>query len=569
MKKKLLYIFICLILFPLNIYAKDSYTIIKDEYYIEVTDDTIHYNEVSNMSFSSQNIQVLRYLDSEENNFNINQNHIIDNDSYLKITSGNNSSDKYEATYDISKNNNDIYEIKMKNNYDTDMEKITFSINLPENVEKYNLNVYIDNQKITNSKDIVLNISDKSITGSYQGILKEGQTLTIKVDYSKIKIDGIFILSMTIPLIFTLISYLLWYFYGKDLKVKVVKTALLPKNLNPLDTALLCHEKVTIEDIPALLIYLSNKGYITIIEDKKHNITLVHNSLSNPHDYRETLSLKTIFKQNNSITLTDFVNILADKKEHMNPEMLEKVNGELLNINYKSATNKMVELSNNHEEKKKYFEKNAENLKNILLVFAALILVFITSIPFVEINKLYLIPISAIFSIIILFIIVNTLKELKIEKLTKKDFLIILAIIFIISLILTLPTYRRNRLYYLTYFLNISCVISILTLYKYMPKRNLYGNRLYKQVEGFELFIKECTNIELQRLLEVNPNYLYDVYSHALVLGLEKELVSKFSKLKVPAPSWYEFPDNFTITKFNNSMIRLKKYLLKITEKEQ
>jgi len=569
MKKNLFCLILFVLIFPVFISAKDSYTIIKDEYYIEVTNDTIYYNETSNMSFSLENISVLRYLNSEENDFKINQNYIKENDSYLKIISGNNSSDKYESSYNISKNNNDIYKIVMKNNYDTTIEKTEFSITLPETIEKYNLDVYLDNQKITNSQDIDLNVSDKNISGTYQGSLSEGQSLTIKIDYSKIKINKIFLLSITTPLIFTLISYLLWHFYGKDLKIKVVPTAILPKNLNPLDISLICHEKTTFKDTISLLIYLSNKGYITISEKTPNNFILIHNSSSKPRDYRETIFLKTIFRQSNSISLTDFVNSLVDKKEYINTEMLKEVSNQLLNINYKSAAHKVMELTNNNEEKRKYFENNAENLKKIFLVFAALILVFITSIPFIEINKLYLIPLSAIFSIIILYLIVNALKELKIEKLTKKDYLIAFILLLIMSLVLSLPTYNRNRLYCLTYFLNITCVTAILILYKYMPKRNLYGNRLYKQIQGFKLFIENCTTIELQRLLEVNPNYLYDVYPFALVLGIENKLISKISKLEVSAPTWYKFTENFTIIKFKNSIIRLQKYFLKLLQEEQ
>ena len=69
-----------------------------------------------------------------------------------------------------------------------------------------------------------------------------------------------------IPILFTIVSVVLWIIYGKDLKYKISKSSNLPKNMNSLELGLIDKGYSDEKDAFCLLLELSNKGYIKIIE---------------------------------------------------------------------------------------------------------------------------------------------------------------------------------------------------------------------------------------------------------------------------------------------------------------
>ena len=191
---------------------------------------------------------------------------------------------------------------------------------------------------------------------------------------------------------------------------------------------------------------------------------------------------------------------------------------------------------------------------------AALILVTITSIPFIEINKLYLLPLSVGFSIVILKVLLDSVSELNLRALRKVDIIAILAIIVVIALILMTPSFATSKLYVLTFLISSISVTIILFLYKYMPKRTVYGSRLLGKIEGLKEFILTCKDEELERVLELEPNYLFELLPYARVLGIEKNVVSKMRKYNSKAPEWFVMKD-YTAVKLYNSIKRLNEEL--------
>ena len=95
-----------------------------------------------------------------------------------------------------------------------------------------------------------------------------------------------------------------------------------------------------------------------------------------------------------------------------------------------------------------------------------------------------------------------------------------------------------------------------------MPKRTMYGTKIISKIDGLKLFLKEHTNEEVERVLEINDNYLYEILPYAYSFGLEKYVLELLKERNIPEPKFYKIHDGYSITKFHNSIQRLKKYLL-------
>ena len=67
------------------------------------------------------------------------------------------------------------------------------------------------------------------------------------------------IISLLLPIVLAVISFLIWLKYGRDEPVIETIEFYPPEGLNSLDTAFFYKGKVNNKDITSLLIYLANK----------------------------------------------------------------------------------------------------------------------------------------------------------------------------------------------------------------------------------------------------------------------------------------------------------------------
>lgn len=558
MKKYAVYLILLFLPF-ITLAEEANYSIFDNEILIEVKDNKIHYSENTIFNFDDTNISFNRIIKEQAQDLEINTNYSRGKDDSILINSNNKSTYTYITKYNLDQKNKDKYSISISNDYKVPIKGTSFTISLSEKTLKDNISVYYKNKDIT--KDVIVEVDDDKVIGEYKEELLPGEELIIIVDYTKWAISGVGLFSILFPIICCLISYLMWYLYGKDLKTKIDKTAVLPRTINPIDIALIYNEKITKDDVINLLIYLATKGYIKIEENDKHEFTLTRTNSYKGKDYRESLFIKKLFKKEKTVSLSDYINAVAERKsDKIKYELIDEINNEELKSKFENASSSIINLSYTASEKSKYFEDSAESLKKALILMAALILVTISSIPFIEINKLYLLPISVIFSIVILKILLEVVSEINIQKIRKIDIISLIIITIIIILIMMIPSFARSRLYILTFIISGLSVTIILILYKYMPKRTIYGTRLLGKIEGLKDFILNCKDIELERVLELNPEYLFEIYPYARTLKIEKNVANKMRKYTKKEPEWFHIED-FTVTKFYNSINRLAEKL--------
>ncbi len=567
MKNIKYYTFMLFTLFIPSIIFASDYKVDSYDVTIDVSEKRNYiYKEDINIIFEKANVVVEKELDSQIKDFKLNTNYISEtkDTKLIKINSKNNSSSNYTFDYSFLKKDydKDIYEIDITNTFNNTLNNITFYINIEEDFNKRNVDIFI-NGKETDA--IKYNIKDKKIEGKIPE-LKQGDIVTVKIDYTKLYLTTTTTIATIIPVILTLISGILWYLYGKDLKYKTAKSYELPENLNSLELGLIKKGVADESDTFALLIELANQGYIKIVENNTNEYSLKRGNEYDGKDYKVSMFLKSLFRKSTSVTLADYINIVAERKKDKSTVVLDKtIKSENLYQRFQRAKNIVLPIVNEKEEKNKYFERTSERKKSYLILILATILIILTSVPFIEINKLYLLPISVLFSIITLYILMNFTEHMEF-KMNKKNLLIFVFLALVVLIIMLLPAFRRNRIYLITFLVCFICIVAILFFYKYMPKRTLFGTKKYSSIESFKNFILADNKKDYDILMERDKQYLFNILAPCYVLGLEKEVFRKMKEYKVKCPSWFETDTNFTITKFENSLDRLYKTLKEKSE---
>ena len=530
-----------------------------ENYNVEISVDkdlNYTYNENINLVFNKSNTIVTKTIPYEATDININKNYVIETNKnkLIKISSKNNTHDSYTYKYKIKKDkeNDDIYIIEIDNNFNNDISKLDFILTYPSSFNKNNLTFYLNGKKV---KDITYKINNQELTGSISN-LKEDDKLLVIVDYGKIYVNSLTIITIVISILLSLFSYILWRIYGKDVKYTIEFEKNIPSKLNTIDVSLIEKGYLNNENAIYLLLDLANRGYLKISEEENNEFTITRIKDYDGSNYKEASFIRALFRKNMTVNISEYIEALnKESKTPYQKELDKKITKDNIKYRLIRAIKNVMSISKSNEEKNKYFETKSNNKKTYLLFSITIILVLITSIPFIEINKLYLLPISVLFSSISLFILINIVENVDLKKKNNKITILLLFAIIALIVLLT-PSFKQNRIYFIAFLIGIMAVTFILFLYKYMPKRTIHGTRLYSKIEGLKKYLNEVSDKELKLVLKDNPNYLYDILPYSYILGIESVVFNKLKKLNIEEPKWYKI-DNFTYRKLFNSINRL------------
>lgn len=210
-------------------------------------------------------------------------------DGYYKLQIG--SKDNYvfgeqkyviKYTYNLGKdpvkNYDELYYNIIGNEWDTVIGNVTFSITMPKQFDSSKLGFSSGLKGSTNNSNVIYNVSGNKITGNYNGILNAKEALTVRCELPEgyfvdagLTINMMNYIGFLIPIIFLVISIILWYKFGRDEQVVETVEFYPPQGFNSLEVGFLYKGYADEQDVTSLLIYLANKGYLEII-DKKTNL---------------------------------------------------------------------------------------------------------------------------------------------------------------------------------------------------------------------------------------------------------------------------------------------------------
>ena len=92
----------------------------------------------------------------------------------------------------------------------------------------------------------------------------------------------------------------------------------------------------------------------------------------------------------------------------------------------------------------------------------------------------------------------------------------------------------------------------MIIIFKYLPKRTEYGNKMLGKLGGFKNFLETAEKEKLEEMVNNNPEYFYDILPFTYVLGVSDKWIKKFESISLQAPSWYDSSNKFDVVTFGS-----------------
>lgn len=357
-------------------------------------------------------------------------------------------------------------------------------------------------------------------------------TIILAGDFKVAKI--LLIINYIIPILFLLVSLLLWKKYGKDKPAVSPIEFYPPDSMNSLDMAFIVKGRIGYSDIASLLMYLANKGYLKICKDND-DYRVIKLKEYDGNNIDEQTYFNELFKRGNEIKFRELKNRFND--------------GEII---------RRVESKENIAN---IFEGNYSGHKLLLIVLIILVYIIIT-IPVSTFGKSFFIIIlsGVAYSIFFNYVLCDdNISDIyysngkpKKSKIGKKLWMIFFCLVWLFCSFgsFILPNIKGHIFLTLGYVVGVLCSYGITMCLRHIKKRNKYGQEMYEKILGFKKYLEVIDSEGLKDILVNKPNYLYDILPYAYVLAMDKEWIEKFIGLNVEAPIWLEGIENFSVMNF-------------------
>ena len=515
--KKIVLIFFILIQFSVTAYGSSFYI---DNYDIKIDVDRfkkLHITEKIDVVFQVSSHGIIRQIDLGKyyiDNIRVNDtNEVRYNKKFIEIKIGNPryfvpKQVSYLISYDLQYTDNkaELYHNLIGTGWSTKIRKVNFEINLPIPVDKEQVGLSIGQYGHKGFDEGALyKIESGLIKGYTTRSLDPNEAITLRVNLdSRYFIpykDNLPRTFLIISIILTLLSYLLWYYYGKDFKVIPVVNFRIPKGVDPFIAELVYSEKVTEKSIAAFLIDLAARGYVKIEPKGKSDF-----------------AIRKIKIPKESGIEKDFMESLFRGEELVLKEELAS------NLSFGTRCFKI--LTEKSAEKYQYFiQHDMATFLSWLLTLSCLVCFTGTyfSKQFLLYFLWYNLPnILEYVSFILLCVYVFMSKS---YGYLVKIFLTVISAVGSICLSWTLIPERP-----VMSFLGFTCFVISLICSLCMSKRNKKGTKLYSDLLGLKHFIKVTKVNHIRILVHNNPTYFYDVLPYAYVLGVSDYWIKHFTR---------------------------------------
>ena len=471
----------------------------------------------------------------------------------------------YNLGKDTSKDYDELYFNLIGNEWDTNINKVNFTINLPKEFDSDNLGFSTGKFGSTSSNDVYYQVNGNTISGYTLKTLEPGEGLTIRLELeegyfknAKLQVDWKESLIYIFPILFPILCYNLWKKYGKD--DKVVKTIEFnpPDGMNSLDVGFYYKGIATNKDVISLLLYFANKGYLKISKTQvpklfgtRESFTITKLKEYDGNDWCEKTFLEGLFRKRRKDQSPYLIGIQTIPSN--------KVTEEDLKDNFYITIRHILNDKKSKENQDKIFDSKSVRKKGSIM--AAIVITFLMIIipPFLTTYDF----IGTFFPLFIAALAISiytyyTAKALE-EKNKKLPSILLMTLVIIIVLCISFFAFPNVLLAFdsitLTgYLIGLICIIIMTIFYRIIPKRTPYGIEILGKIKGFKEFIETAEKDKLETLVQDNPTYYYDILPYAYVLGVSNTWMKKFESMSYQPPNWYEGSTDFHISDFDHFM---------------
>lgn len=471
----------------------------------------------------------------------------------------------YNLGKDPSKDYDELYFNLIGNEWDTNINKVNFMINLPKEFDSDNLGFSTGKFGSTSSNDVYHQVNGNTISGYTLKTLEPGEGLTIRLELeegyfknAKLQVDWKESLIYIFPILFPILCYNLWKKYGKD--DKVVKTIEFnpPDGMNSLDVGFYYKGIATDKDVISLLLYFANKGYLKISKTQvpklfgtRESFTITKLKEYDGNDWCEKTFLEGLFRKRRKDQSPYLIGIQTIPSN--------KVTEEDLKDNFYITIRHILNDKKSKENQDKIFDSKSVRKKGSIMAAIVITLLMIIIPPFLTtcdfIGTFFPLFIAALAISIYTYYTAKALEE----KTKKLPSILLMTLVIIIVLCISFFAFPNVLLAFdsitLTgYLIGLICIIIMTIFYRIIPKRTPYGIEILGKIKGFKEFIETAEKDKLETLVQDNPTYYYDILPYAYVLGVSNTWMKKFESMSYQPPNWYEGSTDFHISDFDHFM---------------
>lgn len=425
---------------------------------------------------------------------------------------------------------------------DTVIDTVEFSINMPAEFDESLLG-FSSGSVTSTSNNVYYEVDGNTITGYSYTPIYEGDALTIRLELPEgyfNEAQSIYGSNITLSFILPIgcLLIVLAIFYLKCLRRRVIDPIEFypPDDYNSLEIAFLYKGSVTNEDVISLLVYLADKKYIKIVEDKAQN-------LFSSSGFTKIIKLKDY--DGNKNEEMEFMQGLFSTGDEVTISSLK--------YNFYKTLNSIRTAVNSKENKNKILHKSNKMFKTLFIILAYISFVgtiILQIIDFAPTSILIMICFITLFYmpfIFVLFVMKNGL----VIRFFVGLFILFHASMFYISLI---GNYIIGTLPIINIIIAIICSVIIIVISGKFNYRTEFGNKIYGRIIGFKKFLETAEKDQLEHLVMENPAYFYDILPYTYVLGVSDKWIKKFESIAIEPADWYESSATFNIITFNSCL---------------
>lgn len=464
----------------------------------------------------------------------------------------------YNIGNDKLKDADEFYLNLIGNQWDTNINKLTFTITMPKDFDTNKIGFSAGKYGTSGiPKDGYFNYSVKNnvITGTYNKTLPPNNGFTVRItlpdgyfEKQKLKITIFDFIAICLPIILGIIAFSQWEKYGKDEKIVETIEFNPPDNMNSLDVAYAYKGKANSNDVVSLLIYLANKGYIKIkVEEtgskllKSKSYKIIEVKKYDGNDENERLFLERLFK-NGTIYRTE------------NNNVFRCVTKSDLEERFYKTVNEIIDNENTSEFKNKIFEKGVWNRAKKIIILSLLVILTMSIGPLLNgtrikttvIANLVLVAITMLFYLFALSSKFNNTRVKNIIILFVISFFASFSFVFVILYdIVSEIIINMNKLGLIELGIQVISLIFIMILVTLMKRRTKYGTEVLGRILGFKTFLKTAEKEKLETLVNQDPEYFYNILPYAYVLGVSDKWIKNFETISLMPPEWYVGNDSY------------------------
>ena len=415
----------------------------------------------------------------------------------------------------------------------SNIAKLSVTVNMPKSFDGEKAGVYYGSTD--KSADLALEVSGNTVTFSVP--IKNTSNYTLQMPLS----DGYFITQVTyypyywlfFGAIFVLIAISIGMVFAFRGRKPVCPVEYEPPVINPMHYSAYWHGYPHRKDVGTIILHWARQGCVKISKDGKKDLILTKlKPLPENSAGAEKRYFNCLFKYGN--------------------EYRSKDTRGFQNLNRKNEIRKKVADLIRESEKPMPFVSGVDWTRMFLVViciviYAILFAYFMT----LSGDWIFMLALSMFLFIGIVPLVKLSPSFREMDKMKQRDprqykIMRVLSLVAFIPLAFFFWVFVSTQYMGVYDYAHITLIVAIWTILclfvlpLFLKKRKAEAQQLYGRMLGFKKFITLAKLPEMERILQDNPDYYFDVLPYCMIMGLSKKLDKQMQNLRVAVPDWAE-----------------------------